>query len=67
MGHAVLPSYTLSNFENTAPFTLRSIHSPRIMSQLMLVRSSRHPNTDTQKSAMEIVKAVLIEAMKPYT
>ncbi len=67
MGHAVLPSYTLSNFENTAPFTLRSIHSPRIMSQLMLVRSSRHPNTETQKSAMEIVKAVLIEAMKPYT
>jgi LysR family nitrogen assimilation transcriptional regulator len=66
MGHAVLPSYTLSNFENAAPFALRSIHSPRIMSELMLVRSSRHPSTETQKSATEIVKRVLIEAMKPY-
>ena len=48
MGHAVLPSYTLSNVEDTEPFTLRSIHSPRIMSELMLVRSSRRASTDTQ-------------------
>jgi LysR family nitrogen assimilation transcriptional regulator len=66
LGHAVLPSYTLSNFENAEPFVLRSIHSPPIMSQLMLVRSSRRPSTETQKTAIEVVKSVLIEAMKPY-
>lgn len=67
MGHAVLPSYTLSNFDDPAPFTVRNIHSPRIMSQLMLVRSARRPSTETQKMAIEVVKAVLVEAMKPYS
>lgn len=67
MGHAVLPSYTLSNFDDPAPFTVRSIHSPRIMSQLMLVRSARRPSTETQKRAIDVVKAVLVEAMKPYS
>ena len=66
MGHAVLPSYTLSNFDDPGPFTVRRIHSPRIMSELMLVRSSRRPSTETQKIAIEVVKAVLVEAMKPY-
>ena len=66
MGHAVLPSYTLSNFDDPTPFTVRSIHSPRIMSELMLVRSSRRPSTETQKTAIAVVKAVLVEAMKPY-
>ena len=66
MGHAVLPSYTLSNFADPGPFTVRRIHSPRIMSELMLVRSSRRPSTETQKTAIEVVKAVLVEAMKPY-
>lgn len=67
MGHAVLPSYTLSNYDDTDLFTLRSIHSPRIMSQLMLVRSARRPSTETQKKAIEVVQAVLAEAMKPYS
>ena len=66
MGHAVLPSYTLSNFDDPASFTLRSIASPRIMSELALVRSSRRPSTETQKMAIEVVKSVLITAMKPY-
>jgi LysR family transcriptional regulator, nitrogen assimilation regulatory protein len=66
MGHAVLPSYTLSNFDDPASFTLRSIASPRIMSELALVRSSRRPSTETQKTAIEVVKSVLITAMKPY-
>ena len=66
MGHAVLPSYTLSNFDDPGPFTVRRIHSPRIMSELMLVRSARRPSTETQKTAIEVVKAVLVEAMKPY-
>lgn len=67
MGHAVLPSYTLSNYDDTDQFTLRSIHSPRIMSQLMLVRSARRPSTETQKKAIEVVQTVLAEAMKPYS
>ena len=66
MGHAVLPSYTLSNVEDTALFTLRSIRSPRIMSELMLVRSSRRASTDTQKMAIEVVKSVVLDAIKPY-
>jgi LysR family nitrogen assimilation transcriptional regulator len=66
MGHAVLPSYTLSNAEDPGRFTLRSIRSPRIMSELMLVRSSRRASTDTQKKAIELVKSVVIEAIKPY-
>ncbi|MES2399050.1 MAG: LysR substrate-binding domain-containing protein [Pseudomonadota bacterium] len=67
MGHAVLPSYTLSNYDDTDLFTVRSIHSPRIMSQLMLVRSARRPSTETQKKAVEVVQTVLAEAMKPYS
>ena len=63
MGHAVLPGYTLSNFEDATPFTVRSIHSPAIKSQLMLVWSSRRPTTQTQKKAMEVVSAVLLKAI----
>ena len=66
MGHAVLPSYTLSNFDDPTPFTIRSITQPRIQSQLMLVRAARRPSTETQKIAAEVVKAVLTDAMKPY-
>jgi len=66
MGHAVLPSYTLSNFDDPTPFTVRSITEPRIMSQLMLVRAARRPSTETQKKAIEVVKSVLMDAMKPY-
>jgi LysR family nitrogen assimilation transcriptional regulator len=67
MGHAVLPTYTLSNFDDPTLFTVRSIQSPRIMSELMLVRSARRPSTETQKTAIKLVKAVLVEAMKPYS
>ena len=66
MGHAVLPSYTLSNFDDRTPFTERRIAQPRIMSQLMLVRAARRPTTETQKIAAELVKSVLMDAMKPY-
>ena len=63
MGHAILPSYTLSNFDNTGPFTVKNIHSPSIKSELMLVWSSRRPTTQTQKKAMEIVSRVVLEAI----
>jgi len=64
MGHAVLPAYTLSNFDSASPFVVRSIHSPAIKSQLMLVWSSRRPTTQTQKKAMELVSAVLRKAIQ---
>ncbi|MBK8070750.1 MAG: LysR family transcriptional regulator [Ramlibacter sp.] len=67
LGHAVLPGYTLSNFENAEPFLVRNIHSPRIMSQLKLVRSARRPVTATQKHAMELVRSVVMEAIRRYT
>ena len=63
MGHAILPSYTLSNFENASPFSIKTIHSPAIKSQLMLVWSSRRPTTQTQKKAMEVVTQVLLQAI----
>ena len=66
MGHAVLPSYSLSNFDDRTPFTVRRIIQPRIMSQLTLVRAARRPSTETQKIAAEVVKSVLMDAMKPY-
>ena len=66
MGHAVLPSYTLSNFDDPSPFQVRSITEPRIMSQLMLVRAARRPSTETQKKAIEVVTSVLMDAIKPH-
>jgi LysR family nitrogen assimilation transcriptional regulator len=66
MGHAVLPSYTLSNFDDPSPFQVRSITEPRIMSQLMLVRAARRPSTETQKKTIEVVTSVLMDAIKPH-
>jgi len=63
MGHAILPSYTLSNFDNAQPFSVLPIHTPVIRSQLMLVWSARRPITQTQRKSMEIVGAVLQKAI----
>lgn len=63
MGHAVLPSYTLDNYESNNPFSMQAIHSPSIRSQLMLVRSSRRPTTPTQGRAMEILTGVVRNAV----
>ena len=63
MGHAILPGYTLSNFENASPFSVKAIHSPAIKSQLMLVWSARRPTTQTQKKAMEVVTQVLLQSI----
>jgi LysR family nitrogen assimilation transcriptional regulator len=67
MGHAILPGYTLSNFENAAPFSVKTIHSPAIKSQLMLVWSARRPTTQTQKKAMELVSEVLLRSIAQAT
>ena len=66
LGHAVLPRYTLSNFDNPEPFAVRSIHSPPIMSQLMLVWSSRRPTTETHKKALEVIRKVVRKAIEPW-
>jgi LysR family transcriptional regulator, nitrogen assimilation regulatory protein len=66
LGHAVLPSYTLSNFDDPTPFTLRSIQGPSVMSELMLVRATRRSSTETQKIAADVVKSVVMQAMKSY-
>jgi LysR family transcriptional regulator, nitrogen assimilation regulatory protein len=66
LGHAVLPRYTLSNFDNPEPFVVRAIHSPRIMSQLKLVWSSRRPTTETQKKALDVIRVVVREAIRPW-
>lgn len=67
LGHAVLPSYTLSNFDDPTLFTLRSIRGPCIMSELMLVRPSRRSSTETQKIAVDVLKSVVMQAMKAYS
>ena len=54
---------TLSNFDNPDPFSVQSTHSPRIMSQLMLVWSSRRPTTQTQRKAMDVVNQVVLKAI----
>ena len=64
LGHAVLPRYTLSNFDNVAPFAVRSIDSPRILSRLELVWSSRRPSTATQKQALGVMRSVVLAAMQ---
>jgi len=63
MGHAILPSYTLSNFDNASAFRETPIDSPCIGSRLMLVWSSRRPSTQTQKKAMDIVRQVVLKAI----
>jgi len=63
MGHAILPGYTLGNFDNVAPFCVQAIREPAIRSQLMLVWSARRPATQTQKKAMTLVSQVLRKAL----
>ncbi len=63
LGHAVLPAYTLSNFDNVEPFAVRSIHAPRILSQLDLVWSSRRPVTATHRQAHNVVRALVSAAI----
>lgn len=60
LGHAVLPAYTLSNFDDVQPFVVRQIHSPQIQSQLALVWSARRPTTQTQKIALEVLERVVV-------
>ena len=66
LGHAVLPRYTLSNFDDPKWFTLRSICNPSILSELMLVRAARRSSTETQKIASDVVTSVVVQSLKAY-
>ena len=59
LGHAILPRYTLNNFDDARSFSVRAIESPSIRSQLMLVWSARRPTTQTQRKAMELLTRIL--------
>jgi LysR family transcriptional regulator, nitrogen assimilation regulatory protein len=63
LGHGVLPAYTLNNFDNVEPFVVRRIHTPRLMSKLELVWSSRRPTTETQKKALDVVRKAVLSAI----
>lgn len=66
LGHAVLPRYTLSNFDRPDAFLVRPIHSPRMRTELTLVWSARRPTTETHKRALQVVRQVVDEALRPY-
>lgn len=66
LGHAVLPRYTLSNFSDPDSFAVHAIHSPPIQSELTLVWSARRPLTQTHRQALQVVREVVAEALRPY-
>lgn len=61
LGYAVLPAYTLRNFSNPEDFSTHRIERPRLLSQLVLVRSSRRPITATHEATEKIVRDVLAQ------
>ena len=66
LGFAVLPPYTLSHFQEPHPFSTHALHSPRLMSELMLVNSARRPSTETHKEARAMVASVVKKAIHAY-
>jgi LysR family nitrogen assimilation transcriptional regulator len=67
LGYALLPAYTLSNFAKPEDFTTHRVEKPRLMSQLMLVWSSRRPMTATHKAAMNLTQDVVSRALQANT
>jgi len=66
LGFAVLPPYTLSHFQEPHPFSTHALHSPRLMSELMLVNSARRPSTETHKEVRTMVASVVKKAIQAY-
>jgi len=66
LGFAVLPPYTLSHFQEPHPFSTHALHSPRLMSELMLVNSARRPSTETHKEVRAMVASVVKKAIQAY-
>jgi LysR family nitrogen assimilation transcriptional regulator len=64
LGFAVLPTYTLNQFPNPEVFTTHCIQRPQLLSQLMLVWSSKRPSTGTQRVALALTQKVIQEALQ---
>ena len=63
LGFAVLPPYTLSNLVQPHPFSVHSLHSPKLMSELTLVTSARRPSTETHKKLVALVSEVIQQSL----
>jgi LysR family nitrogen assimilation transcriptional regulator len=66
LGFAVLPPYTLSNFQKPHPFSTHKLHNPQLMCELMLVTSARRPSTETHKEVQSLVADVVKKAIQEY-
>ncbi len=59
VGYAVLPAYTLRNFDDNLCFETHAIDQPTLMSQLTLVWSGRRPATATHKVSLELLAQIV--------
>ena len=66
LGFAVLPPYTLSNIPKPHAFSTHKLHSPQLMSELILVTSARRPSTETHKEVQTLVAAVVKKSIQEY-
>lgn len=66
LGFAVLPPYTLSNFQKPHAFSTHKLHSPQLICELMLVTSARRPSTETHKEVQNLVADVVKKAVQAY-
>ena len=67
LGFAVLPPYTLSNFQKPHSFSTHKLHSPQLVCELMLVTSARRPSTETHKGVQALVADVVKNAIEGYS
>ncbi len=66
LGFAVLPPYTLNNFQRPHPFSTHQLHSPQLACELMLITSARRPSTQTHKSVQSLVSDLVIQATQAF-
>lgn len=63
VGYAVLPAYTLRNFDDMQYFVTHAIAQPTLMSQLTLVWSGRRPMTETHKVSLALLGQIVKQAV----
>ena len=66
LGFAVLPPYTLNNFQRPHPFSTHQLHSPQLACDLMLITSARRPSTQTHKSVQSLLADLVIQATQGF-
>jgi LysR family nitrogen assimilation transcriptional regulator len=66
LGYAILPAYTLSNFSRPQDFSTHRIEKPRLLSQLMLVRSAHRAMTATHEATDQVVRKLLRDELQAY-